>query len=352
MMFLPGVLAVGALATYTDLKEGVIRNKHLALGAIYALLLYALDWTPVALLNAGLAALLAYLLWHVAAWTAGDAKLYIVFAMLIPIGYYNGSKAFPASAILLNTFIPLFVYFLARLLLHTTAESKINALRKLSLRRMARTAVALFAFLWPLVLVPSLPQTVQDIFSNIFVVVMALFLVFALLERLHADVHSIATLVALLRLFLDPTILTASFWLHFGAILLVFVALRLLLVNLAHSKFVRHVDLHLLRPGMLPAEMLLKDGRRIPAIRESPMARLKHNDSLFQLRPEGLTEQDCRLLRRLKREGKIRHEHLKVQQTVPFAVFLFAGALITVMLKTDMISFAAGFIPHLSAIFK
>ena len=40
-----------------------------------------------------------------------------------------------------------------------------------------------------------------------------------------------------------------------------------------------------------------------------------------------------------KRENKIKFEHIKVYQTLPFAIFLFVGVIITILVKGNLFSF-------------
>lgn len=142
-LFLPLFFFIGLITSYEDFRYGKIRNKWIILGFVWALAAYSFFFTwnlfhfgglsgeiPISflwdsLLN-GFAALgVAYLIWRLEGWSAGDAKLFFVFSLLIPASFYQKSylPIFPSFALLVNIFIPLllflfvkscFVFFTAR----------------------------------------------------------------------------------------------------------------------------------------------------------------------------------------------------------------------------------------------
>lgn len=89
------ILIVGALTTYTDFKKQKILNQHLALGAILCIIAfgYAAIFTnePVVMhiINGLIASLIGWLLFQLDLWRGGDAKLFTLYAFLMPITTYN-----------------------------------------------------------------------------------------------------------------------------------------------------------------------------------------------------------------------------------------------------------------------
>ena len=101
-LLLPGILYLGILASYTDIRYGKIRNKAVLRAIIYALVVYAsaiiffaikgtLSGEYVAELgtNALFAGAVCVLLWLMKVWSAGDGKLFFAFALLIPPEAYQ-----------------------------------------------------------------------------------------------------------------------------------------------------------------------------------------------------------------------------------------------------------------------
>ena len=151
LLFLPALFYIGIVISYQDFKEGKIRNKWIVLGVVYGLIVLAglLVWNfaaePVTefyythieysgldnswqfvtirwdyfwkvLLNTTIALIVGYLLWYFNLWAAGDAKLFFVFSLLLPLKYYQQSALpyFPAFVLLINTFIPILLFLICQ----------------------------------------------------------------------------------------------------------------------------------------------------------------------------------------------------------------------------------------------
>ncbi len=115
------VLLVGAIAAYEDFRSGKIRNKLILFGlgsGFFLLLISVLTGAlPVdifwqSLLNAFIALFLGYVLWYFDLWAAGDAKLFFVLALLLPLRFYwrGFLPVFPSLVILINAFTPLLIF--------------------------------------------------------------------------------------------------------------------------------------------------------------------------------------------------------------------------------------------------
>ena len=61
-------------------------------------------------------------------------------------------------------------------------------------------------------------------------------------------------------------------------------------------------------------------------------SQIQNEDYLLNSSVEGLTEKDIKLLKKLS------VPHIKIQQTIPFAPFMFFGALIIIIFGIDIIS--------------
>ncbi|MCX5792344.1 MAG: hypothetical protein NTY45_09055 [Elusimicrobia bacterium] len=131
LTLLPALALVCSATSFSDLREGKIRNKALLAAIAWALTVYV--WLSVSrffipdltagivanslfggswgrfLLYTGMNALSAlvcgFLLFHFDLWSAGDAKLFFVLALLLPLKYYfrHYLPVFPAFNLFLNT---------------------------------------------------------------------------------------------------------------------------------------------------------------------------------------------------------------------------------------------------------
>ena len=133
-LLLPMLFLVGMATSYEDIKYGKIRNIWIILGFGWAVAIYALFFArdlflgssvhllflAKSLLNGFIALFAGFLLWRAKKWAAGDAKLFFVFSLLLPVAYYRESYLpfFPSFALLINIFIPLLLFLFFRSCLH------------------------------------------------------------------------------------------------------------------------------------------------------------------------------------------------------------------------------------------
>lgn len=154
-LFLPVLFLIGLVTSYQDFKEGKIKNKWIILGLSWSLGIYVLFliWSFIApflsqiyskhltfvlpsyilkvLINSAITLIVGYVLWYFDLWSAGDAKLFFVFSLLLPLKYYWRSALpyFPSFALLINIFIPALLFLMGQNLfyfLKTFSASKIT----------------------------------------------------------------------------------------------------------------------------------------------------------------------------------------------------------------------------------
>lgn len=134
-IFLPAVLLLGSVTSYEDCKYSKIKNKWILKGLVWALGVYSILalWLLLSdhltlfykaknfmsfiyiydsLINAFIALAIGYLIWYFDLWSAGDAKLFFVFSLLLPLTYYSRSYLpfFPSFALLINVFVPAMIF--------------------------------------------------------------------------------------------------------------------------------------------------------------------------------------------------------------------------------------------------
>jgi len=115
-------LFIGFWVSYEDIRMGKIRNGWILWGfAIgFALNVFFLvvsffaggDYTQElsyfskVMLNGLVAIIFSFVLWKLSVWSAGDAKLFMMYAFLLPPVYYSSGymEVFPAFALFINVF--------------------------------------------------------------------------------------------------------------------------------------------------------------------------------------------------------------------------------------------------------
>jgi Flp pilus assembly protein protease CpaA len=331
-------MALGILTSYTDIRQGKVKNVHLGIFAAIsmALVIYSGDVGPP-LINFAFSLAFGYFLWHLGIWTSGDAKLFSVYSLLVQISIYQVGAIpfFPSAAILVNTFVPLFLFYFFRLI----SDRKLERLRAMKSAfapaRLASTLVLVMALSWPL------DALNHPLASNFFLRFLIVFLALSIIET-RFDIALAAVIASAARLLLDSSVYSLPFILEMAMIVIIYAVTRILLLQLSFAAHSREVDIHLLRPGMVPAEevYLDKDYRKRPLLHQSLFTLAKQG--VFALRAEGLTEKDCQKLRKLKRDGGIRFDHLRVYQTLPFAAFLFIGVMLTYLARGNLFIYLRG----------
>ena len=131
-LFLIPLFVIGGICAFTDIKYGKIKNKWIKAGLIWTALLYlSLAFSAVfssqqenisyileMAVNGSIALGVGYFLWQFKLWSAGDAKLFTLFAFLIPLKFYSASylNYFPSFALLVNTFLLILLFLMGEAL--------------------------------------------------------------------------------------------------------------------------------------------------------------------------------------------------------------------------------------------
>ncbi|MGE5279671.1 MAG: hypothetical protein ACM3L6_02865 [Deltaproteobacteria bacterium] len=170
LVFLPMILFVGCVTSYEDLTCSRIRNKWIATGLLYAGGVYAAAWflkgaflpDPDASLAAAavhsllahfdqwfvnllIGTVTAFLLWRFHAWGAGDAKLFICYAALLPIAWYPRiyfEGYFASFLLLLAVFVPATVFFFLRSLISFLRVADFREVRRKWAQKITNTPLS------------------------------------------------------------------------------------------------------------------------------------------------------------------------------------------------------------------
>jgi hypothetical protein len=354
IFFLPMILFLGAVTGYEDIKLGKIRNKWLVFALLYALIAYLvaisyyssigavrMSYFQEYLIMIAFTALVAFVMYWASFWTAGDGKLFIVFAVLVPLSVYKyGFVPYLSSTnLLINTMVPFFLFYIVVLAVRTKWSQKVDSAKKLfNWKRLGILALFLFSFSWPVELFFSYFQIPGNFFFVVFVLFLMLFIVDKIFGR-----HLVAAMVllSLLRIAFDRTLLTMEAWMAYIWSYVLFLFVIFYVLYLGYDYMSRVVDIRLLKPGMVPAQIVYKEGDKY--IREDILHvsllsylydKTIERDYIIEPRPEGLHPEDVERIKSV--EDKLIFEHLRVYKTLHFAPFLFIGTLLTILFQGNM----------------
>jgi hypothetical protein len=245
------------------------------------------------------------LLWLGKLWTAGDAKLFIAFVALGPF-YHSGHQLLSILDMLINIFLPAMIAVLLLSAIRIVRFRPKKEVAKDLFReftnpsRIAYLAVKLFALLWAVHLLVSFLGITTFWVQLAITVILA-----SMLYRSRLLI--VSAMFGLSRFLFDSSVYTPTFWYRFLLLLIVFMVLlsmrRGVIATFLSSIFSRHVPVAKLQPGMV-ANIKGKEVR--------------------------LTNRD---IAQLRRAGK----PVEVDSTLPFAPFIFVGALLTLSLDGNVL---------------
>jgi len=133
--FLILIAVVGIFVMTGDIARRKIPNVVLVRGLAAGLLLYVAGLSSGfatagyfrdVLINAALSLFVGYVFWAVNFWPAGDAKLFALFAFLLPLRYYEKGYVplFPSIVLLTNIFICAYAVLSVRALRHAWIDAR------------------------------------------------------------------------------------------------------------------------------------------------------------------------------------------------------------------------------------
>lgn len=360
-IFLPFILFLGLLTSYEDIKKGKIRNKWIVAALIYALLAYvaiiafflikgmAINYTYFleVSVNVIIALVVGFVGWWANLWSSGDAKLFLAYSALVPLTMYSNFyiQYFPSFVLLINTFVPFFFYASVKTLFISLREKK-EFFKDIKLKEIYPLAFNLIWVMWLPRLIFSALNISLGFFLN-FVIIITLMITLRKLFKKGFFVMSIA--LCALRLIFDYSYVTSmQFVWETGLFLITFIGIIYFIPRLASRLFISKVKIGGLKPGMILAESIYKKGTKYEKATaekaEKMKTKIKKAKMLVGPSVEGLTIEDVKKIQKLRREKKLLFNEIMVQQTLPFAPFMFGGVLLTLLAKGSVLNLLVNFI--------
>mgnify|MGYP001573972824 CR=1 FL=1 len=160
-------------------------------------------------------------------------------------------------------------------------------------------------------------------------------MLYSFIERiLKIKVIYISLLLSLIRPFVDNSIYSLKFAWSFSLLVMFFLAIKIFLFTLGSDYFAKELKFNQLKEGMVPAEIIFKfKGKYHKKPITFSIAQLARKRTigtpLFENSTKGLSKKEIRTLQSLYK--KLPFKTLRIQSTIPFAPFLFLGALLTIL---------------------
>ena len=270
-------------------------------------------------------------MWLGSLWTAGDAKLFIAYAALIPLSVYSYGyvKWFPAITLLMNTFVPIFIFFFLLLMFKTSLEQKKEALKPLvEPKQLINSFFSLFALFWLIELLFPL----VGIVPNYFFKMIGSIIVFSILQTtLKKNMLGAAIVISSIRLIVDKSVYNLLFIEKIFGLFLFWFIFKGVITNLGQKTFSKKIEIKELKAGMLPAETVYEDNKRYFKEGQEHQMISTEKKSFLELSAGGLTKENIEKLKQLRKEKRLKFNSLKIKQTLPFAPFMLLGVLVTLI---------------------
>lgn len=351
IVYILSIFLIGAIISYEDWKKSIIRNKLLLVLLVIGILYYSYNFSFVKsnlssfLWNIFWAIFVGVFFWFIDIWPSGDAKLFIILSIVLPIGVLIAS-GFPVMDFLINTFVPLFIVYLFIILIKTGKKEIKEALKfAFDPYRIFLIFIVILGFLWFIMK----GFTLIGIPMNIFIFVIILFLVMEFVNKfLSFRLEILYIVLAFLRVIIDfRNISTINFILETFSIIFIYLFFRFFILRLSYNLNTQYVKISDLTVGMRPAEGILKKKERNKTTYEKiRLFHFDYIDFLFQKRKkfihsisdEGLSKEDVKKIKYMSSKGKLLFDKILIYKTTPFAIFLLVGFVITILLKGNFIS--------------
>jgi len=419
ILFLPMLFFISVVVGYEDIRYGKVRNKWILIGIVWSLAVFfsAFFWYFIAfpltrffyanilhsapdtqisvytihlgyigrsLINAAIALVVAFLIWRFKFWAAGDAKLFIVYSLLIPLGYYWKSyfHYFPSFVLLINIFVPVFLYLLIRSFFYyirfiylritespdqrfwyrgkpqalTALKENNDSVKRIDRKKGEEPAkkesswkrikdrivmilglVSIF-LIFGLFQEPIKQYTSIDISSLRMFIFAGLIIFSGLLSKIFQKPITFKIIIVVLVVILGYGFISspAATWQT------LYQSIKMMAIFMViWSLFRKLIDFYISRTSI--DKIKIEDLKPTMNLAEETLNKLKRDKEYYNkyfgvIYPEGLTEEQVEAVKKWAQEHrKERLKTISIYRPFPFVVWMFIGVIITLILKSSLL---------------
>lgn len=368
------VCIIGSIAVYQDIRTGKVKNKLILIGlwagiaGYFLLATQALFFLSPGLayfkkifINVSISWTLSFFIWYIGLWSAGDAKIFMLFSFLLPLRFYGESfpiSFFPAAGLLINAFI-LVIFFITLEILFRILRVSFNFILKFHAQK--ETLVKKFSFakkhlfekikedkgkylkiaiiflclflvlsIYRISIRKELAKVLSGFEDFFFIVVILGFrLLMGLFKKINQKVLYFLLLFLLIVNFFSAGSLTKAYFMELATLFINFIriAMSLFIVFGILEMYFRKKEEVKIRPQSISPKMVLS--------RES----VKKLNNYFQKNglkekfyADGLTPQQVELIKDSASKNSDFNE-LSIYKTFPLVPFVFLGTLATIIAR-------------------
>lgn len=364
--FLPPLILLGFVTSYTDIIYGKIKNKWIVYVLIYGILVYLgfflyyffndsslelvlliaeekenYSFFAQTIYNFLFTCVIGILIWLSNIWSAADTKLYIAFSFLTPVNVYTAEyiRFFPGIIIIINATIVVLGF-----LMFTTLKRDFKKLKESFYNLLNNPREIIFN----IQIVFLIEWFMKELLSFINIKQTTIFFIFGLLifviffarylRNLATNSNLIIISLIIVRLIFDfGYVSSMSFFKTFPIIVGVFILLRLFLEDISDKILCKKVPVESLEPGMITDHFLIDTGEKI--IARKPHDEKVPGKNFVVPSVEGFTKEEINKIEKARRENRLGFKYLEVATKVPFAPFLFLSVILTLLLDGSILTF-------------
>ncbi|MFA6217179.1 MAG: hypothetical protein WDL87_05980 [Candidatus Omnitrophota bacterium] len=369
-LFLAILFILGAITSFDDLRIGKVKNKYIIYGALSGIICYCILAAkiiffhapvifPVSIFlkNVAISCTVSFFIWYFGFWSAGDAKLFMLFSFLVPLHYYGDSYPipnFPSFILLANAFSIVFLFIILEIFIKlvlqlfvflkgisliqlnfkasiTYAVERINLLNvhKKDYAKIALGYLSIFMFMNIIRLIGFMKA--QSRFSSLFgIICIIISFGFQKLTVLFKKKNVIIATTALNIVFLAiivfeakdiPRVIQGLFQ-NFTFFLLACTIFSILIQSFLNTREVKKIKKDDLRKGMLLSHESM--------IKICEIFKIKGVNEKFY--PDGLTEEQAAYIKEIGLNEPGLSE-ISISKTFPLTPFIFIGVFLTILKK-------------------
>jgi hypothetical protein len=264
-------------------------------------------------------------------WGAGDAKLFVTYALLVPISTYNNNTPLPQTDLIINTIIPLFVYLIFFALLKSNKKHKIDAIKKtLRPRNLLFSLLVVFSLSW----VTGTALTLLGIQSNYLLSLVAILTLSRILgQTLKEKTAYLFLAMAAARIALNThQIISETFLMRFLILTLGYIITSAFIRNVGEL-YKDHIHVTQLKEGDIIADTITRDGRKV--------IEKNISENMILLKADGgpADRDTVRKISSLYKTNKLKFNKIMIRQKIRTAPFMFLGTMITLVCGSNIITF-------------
>lgn len=370
-MFLPipllaTIIAILAsvYASYTDITKGIIPNRltfpligvGMVLNGIYAILIGDLWYLILGLIITGVIFGLGYIFWKMGAWAGGDVKLFTALAALLPfypavVSYQVFSHTFPMEAaypfpltVIINSILSM-LPFLLIYVLFVAMRTKPHLLGELlsPIKEWQKNLVTTLLITSAVTISVLVVQVIN--YPNLILYLILIYLIVFLISKLPKYVKAGLIAVAVFYSFYTYFQVTLMGIITLLLTLIAIGMVRKLLTSVSREALQDDYPVEGLEEGMILAYKLYQTNDEVEWDEKGFFTKIKETFAKKDLTlishppgklvisslAAGLTKDDIKLLKKLRKEGKIKEE-VRIKRGVPFAPSILIGLLLSLFI--------------------